>query len=74
MIASSSAIETSNDEDKENVCPDGNMDWLHRNHNYVRTVPTSYDNSCVTNNLSAHTLINARATTPGDIRVFLLLC
>ena len=40
----SGILQASDAEDKENVCPENNTDWLHKNYNYVRTrQPTSHN-------------------------------
>jgi hypothetical protein len=66
----SGILQASNAQDKENVCPDNNTDWLHRNYNYVRTRQPTYDTSCVPNSLTGHNLFNATAANPGAILVF----
>jgi len=70
MIACSSFLQPSSAQDKENVILDDNTDWLHTNHDYVRTRQPTYDNSCVPNNLSSHTLLDTSEATPGAILLF----
>ena len=63
-------LHASSAQDKKNVFPDENMDWLHTNQNYVRTRQPTYDNSCVFRNLLGHTLLDASEATPGAILLF----
>jgi len=65
----SGILQASDAEDKENVCPENNTDWLHKNYNYVRTRQPTSHTSCVPNSLTSHNLFNATAT-PGAIFVF----
>ncbi|CAD6212635.1 unnamed protein product [Miscanthus lutarioriparius] len=58
----SGILQASDAEDKENVCPENNTDWLHKNYNYVRTRQPTSHTSCVPNSLTSHNLFNAMAT------------
>jgi len=69
----SGILQASDAEDKENVCPENNTDWLHKNYNYVRTRQPTSHTSCVPNSLTSHNLFNATAT-PGAIFVFFHFC
>jgi len=62
----SGILQASDAEDKENVCPENNTDWLHKNYNYVRTRQPTSHTSCVPNSLTSHNLFNATAT-PGAV-------
>ncbi|CAD6231231.1 unnamed protein product [Miscanthus lutarioriparius] len=61
----SGILQASDAEDKGNVCPENNTDWLHKNYNYVRTRQLTSHTSCVPNSLTSHNLFNA-TTTPED--------